>query len=197
MSIRTMLQGGDRRSKGRWDSLAADAVHDPGLVSELVAALLDEDELVRLRAADALEKASAELPEILAPHAAAIIGPAADLEQHDVRWHIAQMLPRLALDGAGLRRAMSVLEATLAGTSVVARVMAMDALAELAERAPALRGRATRAVERGLSIGSPAEQARARQIVKRRSWLASVGRGPSSARAAHAGRPGPRPGGSR
>ncbi len=131
MSIRKLLQGGDRRSKGRSDALAADAVHDPGLVSALMAALLDEDEIVRLRAADALEKASAEVPEILAPHAAAILGPAADLEQHDMRWHVAQMVPRLVLDGAGLRRAVSVLEATLAGTSVVARVMAMGALVDV------------------------------------------------------------------
>jgi HEAT repeat protein len=190
VSIRKLLQGGDRRSKGRSDALAADAVRDPGLVAELVGALLDEDEIVRLRAADALEKASAELPEILAPHAAAVLGPVADLEQHDVRWHVAQMVPRLVLDEAGLKRAVSVLTATLAGKSVVARVMAMDALVELAERTPPLRRRAARAVERAQSVGTPAERARARQIVKRRGWLASASRGPSAARTTGGSGPG-------
>jgi hypothetical protein len=189
VSIRRLLKGGDRRSKGRADALAADAVHDPGLVAELVAALLDEDEIVRLRAADALEKASAEAFEILAPHTAAILGPIADLEQYDVRWHIAQMLPRLRLGGAGLRRAASVLMTTLAGKSVIARVMAMHSLVQLAERAPVLRRSASRVVERALSVGAPAERARARMLVKRRNWLTAARRGPSAARAAHADRP--------
>ncbi|HTP25961.1 MAG TPA: hypothetical protein VMK12_09920 [Anaeromyxobacteraceae bacterium] len=172
MSIRMLLQGGDRRSKGRADALATDALDDPGLVAELVEALLDRDEIVRLRAADALEKASAEKPELLAPHAATLLGPVADLEQHDVRWHVAQMLPRLPLDGAGLRRAARVLAATLECKSRVARVLAMDALVELGDRAPQLREMAGRAVADALAAGSPAEQARARKLVKRRVWLA-------------------------
>jgi HEAT repeat protein len=172
MSIRALLQGGDRRSKGRSDALAAEATHDPGLIAELVEALLDSDELVRLRAADALEKASAESPRLLAPHAAKILGPVADLDQYEVRWHVAQMLPRLALDGVRLRRAATVLATTLECKSRIARVMAMDALVELADRAPRLRHAAARAVARALAGGSPAEQARARQLVKRRKWLA-------------------------
>ena len=170
-----MLQGGDRRSKGRVDALAADALHDPGLVGELVEALLDPDELVRLRAADALEKASAERPEILAPHAAKMIGEAADLAQHDVRWHVAQMLPRLRLDVAGLRRAAEVLAVTLQCESRVARVMAMDALVQLAERAPRLRTTARSAVRRAFAEGSPAEKARARRLVKSCAWLEGTG----------------------
>jgi len=166
-----MLQGGDRRSKGHADALAADALHDPGLVSELVGALVDPDELVRLRAADALEKASAERPEILAPHAAMLLGPVADLPQHDVRWHVAQMLPRLPLDAAGLRRAAEVMETTLKCASRIARVMAMDGLVQLADRAPQLRTRAMSAVRRAFAAGSPAERARARRLARSCAWL--------------------------
>jgi HEAT repeat protein len=171
MAIRALLQGGDRRSKGRADALAADALDDPGLVAELVEALLDPNEIVRLRAADALGKASSERPEVLAPHAAALLGPIADLEQHEVRWHIAQMLPRLALGGARLRRAVKVLAATLESESRIARVLAMDALVQLGDRDRRLRGMAGRAVARALGEGSPAEQARARKLVKRHAWL--------------------------
>jgi len=172
MPIRDQLQGGDRRSKGRADALAAEAIHDAGLVLELVEALLDPDEIVRLRAADALEKASAERPEILAPHRTALLGPVADLEQHDLRWHVVQMLPRLPLEGADLPRAVRVLVTTLDCESRIARVMAMDALVQLADRMPQLRKRALRAVARAVAAGSPAEQARARKLTKHRPWLA-------------------------
>jgi len=174
MSIRMLLKGGDRRSKGRSDALAADATQDAGLVAELVEAMLDSDELVRLRAADALEKASAESPELLAPHVAKILGPVADVEQSDVRWHVAQMIPRLMLDGAGLRRAGEVLRSTLKSDSRIARVMAMDALVRLADRAPRFRKPATGAVSRALAGGSPAERARARQLARERGWLATA-----------------------
>ncbi len=171
MSIRRLLQGGDRRSKGCSDALAAEAIYDPGLVADLVEALLDPDELVRLRAADALEKVSAEEPSLVAPYAIKIPGPVADLDQHDVRWHIAQMLPRLPLRSTDLRRAVKVLKVTLECESKVARVMAMDALVQLGERAPQLRAMARCTVARALADGSPAEQARARKLVKLHAWL--------------------------
>ncbi len=58
-ALRDQLGGGDRRSKGTADAIAAEALDDPPLVAALVAALDDPDELVRLRAADALEHRSA------------------------------------------------------------------------------------------------------------------------------------------
>ena len=170
-ALRDQLGGGDRQSKGTADAIAAEALDDPPLVAALVAALDDPDELVRLRAADALEKASAARPEIIAPHASTLLGRPADLAQHDVRWHIAQMIPRLPLDEPQLARAVAVLRTTLVSESRVARTMALDALVRLADREWSLRPAARRAISAVRSRGSPAEQARARILSKRRGWI--------------------------
>jgi hypothetical protein len=58
------LAGGDRRSIGRSDEVLA----DPSLFDVLFKGMLHEDPLVRMRAADAVEKITARHPEYLQPH---------------------------------------------------------------------------------------------------------------------------------
>ena len=95
--IRSMLAGGDRRSTGRSDEIAGMVAQNPGRVVELVECLWDPDACVRMRAADALEKASRGKAEILEAHKAELLGLFAEAEQQEVRWHLAQIVPRLPL----------------------------------------------------------------------------------------------------
>jgi hypothetical protein len=95
-SIRTALSGGDRRSIGNADGVAATIADDPRLLEACVRAMSDDDPVVRMRAADAVEKASRSRPALLAAHQAALLGSIADIDQHEVRWHLLQLMPRLA-----------------------------------------------------------------------------------------------------
>jgi len=100
------LRGGDRRSIGRPNAVAQEVVGSPRRFPELVAGLWHPDALVRMRAGDALEKVSRHHPGWLWPLRGDLLGLARIVEEHEARWHLAQILPRLGLRGArGLTRA--------------------------------------------------------------------------------------------
>jgi hypothetical protein len=56
------LKGGDLRSIGRSGDAVRAVSKNPALFSDLMAGLLDGDRLVRMRAADAVEKATRTHP---------------------------------------------------------------------------------------------------------------------------------------
>src|SRR5687768_3448558 len=98
--IEATLSGGDRRSPGRAGEVAIEAVGDPAIVPVLVELMGSRDKLIAMRASDALEKASEERPELLAPYAQQLLDLAGVTKQQEVRWHLAQLLPRLPLRAA-------------------------------------------------------------------------------------------------
>ena len=62
------LRGGDRRSIGRAGEVAREISTNPKLFAQVLAATLDADPLVRMRAADAIEKASGLNSQFLQSH---------------------------------------------------------------------------------------------------------------------------------
>ena len=95
--ILDQLRGGDRRSIGRVPQVVEEVSKNLELVGELVVGLVSDDPIIRMRAADALEKVSKGHPALLNPFKDILLNAAADSEQQEVRWHMAQMLPRLKL----------------------------------------------------------------------------------------------------
>ncbi len=61
-AIAAMLKGGDRRSIGKSDQIARLVLSEPGRFPDLFKCLWDEDPVVRMRAADAAEKATVARP---------------------------------------------------------------------------------------------------------------------------------------
>ena len=55
------LAGGDRRSIGRSNEIVAEVLRHPSRLSHLFEGLANDDPLVRMRAADAIEKISAAI----------------------------------------------------------------------------------------------------------------------------------------
>ena len=66
-NLLTALTGGDRRSIGQADRVAARVSKDARLFPELIAGMWSDDPLVRMRAADAAEKVTRGNPELLQP----------------------------------------------------------------------------------------------------------------------------------
>jgi hypothetical protein len=162
------LAGGDRRSTGRAGEIAAQALAEPSLMAILADALEHEDPVVRMRAADALEKATATHPGLLAPYAARLLGVAEWADQQEVRWHVAQLLPRLPLNESELARAASALRAYLSDRSAIVP-FSLQALHDLSERNPALRAEAQSLLEAAARKGSPAERSRARRLLAKQA----------------------------
>lgn len=160
-----LLAGGDRRSIGRVPEVVRLVRRDPRRAHELVAALRHPDPVVRMRAADALEKASAVDREILRAHVRALLGLARRATQQELRWHLAQMIPRLPLAPRQRRAAFAVLEGYLTDRSAIVRTFAMQALADFALADRALRRQVARHLEHLTAGGTPAMRARGRRLL--------------------------------
>jgi hypothetical protein len=160
------LRGSDRRSIGRSEEIVREVLAEPELFNALIEAMTSQDAVVRLRAADAAEKVTRRRPELLAPHKQQLVGEVASIAQPELRWHVAQMRPRLALTPAGRARAVELLLGYLDDDSSIERTFAMQALAELALQGDALRGRVTPILERLSVTGTAAMRSRGRRLVE-------------------------------
>jgi hypothetical protein len=112
-NILTLLEGGDGRSIGRSDQVAAIVSSDLGLFPDLLAGLWSADPLVRMRAADATEKITRKHRELLHPHKQERLGLMTETQQQELRWHLAVMVPRLMLSAKERQVAISSLNSYL------------------------------------------------------------------------------------
>ena len=164
--VRGLLRGGDRRSIGRGPQVLKRLKADPRLVGRLVAALGDADPVVCMRAADALEKASRRDASALQGHKRALLQLARSTAQQELRWHLAQMLPRLHLRPSERRAAARTLRLYQTDPSSIVRAFALQALADLAQGDPALRRLALRSLRQAVRIGTPAMRSRATRVLR-------------------------------
>ncbi|RAI37670.1 hypothetical protein, partial [Rhodoplanes roseus] len=151
------------RNRGEAHGTAVGVVDDGG---ELVTLLFDLDRGVRMRAADALEKASAKAPDLLRDHEQRLLGCAEDAADPELKWHLARMLPRLVLEARDRAAALDLLQDWLADPGVIVRVEALSAYAALAGTDPALAEVLRTRLDEALATGRPAEKARARQLLR-------------------------------
>lgn len=160
------LAGTDRRSIGLADQVAEEIAGDQTLFDEVFAGMFLNDPVIRMRAADAVEKASRRHPERLYPHKDALLGELAGVDQQEVRWHVAQMLPRLPLNPSERHRAVAILEEFLDDKSTIVRVNALEALVTLARGDSELEREVRRRLLETLESGAPAEKARAQKLLR-------------------------------
>jgi hypothetical protein len=163
--ILEMLAGGDRRSTGRSDEVVAAVLANETLFREVFRGLYSEDPVVCMRAADALEKITARRPELLQPYKTELIERAAYAEQQELRWHAAQMLPRMKLDDREQRQAVEILIDYLEDKSSIVRTFAMQGLADLAEQDAGLRPEVLEILRNLTLQGTPATQSRGRKLL--------------------------------
>jgi HEAT repeat protein len=159
------LKGGDRRSIGRADAVARQVSENPTLFPQLFRGILQSDPVLRMRAADAIEKVSSKHPELLQPYKRKLLGPVAAIPQKEVRWHMAQMLPRLRMSRNELDLAASILFEYLEDKSSIVRTFAMQGLADLAVRDAGLRERVVPLLEFLTTTGTPAMRSRGRKLI--------------------------------
>jgi hypothetical protein len=159
------LEGGDRRSIGRSNEVVSDVLADPRLFETVFSGMSSGDPLVRMRSADAVEKITLRHPEFLRPYKARLIGQLARIDEKEVRWHVAQMLPRVEWSARERRKVFHVLEACLNDRSSIVRTCAMQAIADLAGQAPELLPAALVHLRKLTAIGTPAMKARGRKLL--------------------------------
>ena len=149
------LRGGDRRSIGRVSAVVAAARKKPALFKDLVSCLFDEDPIVRMRAADAMEKISADDPQPLQPFKTQLIRLAQQTQQQELRWHMAQMIPRLKLTARETAAVTDIFFDFLNDKSKIVVTFAMQALSDLARIKGEASIRLIRVIENLVRTGSP------------------------------------------
>lgn len=141
-AIEALLAGGDPRSLRNAATVIDAASHQPERLAELVQCVFSPDEVVRMRASDALEKVCRAHPGLLRPFVPRLLGEMSRIEQASVQWHLAQILTEVELDEAEQAAAISILEHNLdtSGDWIVTN-LTLQALATFARTSPAARAR--------------------------------------------------------
>jgi hypothetical protein len=164
-NILFLLEGGDRRTIGHADQVVAMVTRDPGLFPALVAGLRAENPLVRMRAADAAEKVTRKNRVLLRPYKKELLGLMAETEEQELRWHLAAMVPRLALNSKDRRRAASLMKGYLRDRSSIVKTFALQGLADLAQDDASIRPSVIEALREATRNGTPAMKARSRKLL--------------------------------
>ena len=160
------LCGGDRRSIGEANRAAQAVAACPELMAVLFQGLASLDPVLRMRCADAIEKASRSRPDLLLPFKEMLLQHHSRQEQQEVRWHVAPLLVRLPLDEAEQAQVLRCLLNYMNDRSSIVKTMSMQALADLALAYPQWLSEIRQHLEELTIIGSPAMQARGRKLLK-------------------------------
>jgi hypothetical protein len=91
------MSGGNKRKLNNQPVIDA-VLHEPSRVSELFECIKDQDEYVRMRASDALEKVCRSDPFIVQPLKTRVLHEMSVIDQPSVQWHYAQIVDRLQLN---------------------------------------------------------------------------------------------------
>ena len=170
-AILKKLSGGDRRSIGRSNEIAADVLvrpaQSPRLLKVLIGALTSPDEVLRMRSADAVEKITMQRPELLQPFKKNLLSLAGTITQKEVRWHLALLIPRLKLTATERAVSVEILFDYLRDKSSIVKTFAMQSLADLASTDQRLKSQIRPLLEEFTQIGTPAMRARGRKILRK------------------------------
>jgi hypothetical protein len=166
-AIRELLSGGDRRSIADSHRVRAMVETDPSLVAELAVLTTDDNWLIAQRALDLLEKLAHDHAAWVEPHKTIFLGPLSNSDKWEIRLQIVRALPLFQWTPAQLKRVEAVLVENVEFPQTFVRAWALDGLATLAERRPALSHIVKRYLRQFEASPSKALQARARNIRKR------------------------------
>ena len=177
--------------RGRVLEMAQLVAREPRRAGRLIELLWDDDAGVASRAADVLERVSAEpspgLLRVLHPYKEALLGLLPDARFIKLRWNLAFVVPRLALTLPEARRAAATLYTFLDDRSSIVKTAALQGLADLTRHDPDSLPAVLDLLRIEGRSGTPAMRARSRHLLKR----LDPGARPLRRRAAPTADPGP------
>lgn len=160
------LSGGDLRSTGAADQAARALLQGTWSAEDFLSLLERSSEpVVRMRAADALEKATRSAPALLSCAAPRLLALLAAPQPKEVRWHLLQMAPRVRWAARQCPAVLLAVEDAFHDKSAIVHACALQALRELACQAPLFAAPYHARLLQALSSKYPSVQARARRLI--------------------------------
>ncbi len=164
-SLIEKLGGKDRRSIGNANQIVLQVLKTPSLIKKLIEILKIDDPVLRMRTADVIEKISRSQPEYLHPYKKILLNEGMPIQQQEVRWHMAQILPRLSLKKNERKRTVKQLFQYLEDESKIVKTFAMQALADFAFEDNQLKKKVISIIEDLTKTGSAAMRARGKKLL--------------------------------
>lgn len=162
--LERLLSGGDLRSTGAADEAARALLAGRWDAEPFLALMEAAEPVVRMRAADALEKATRTRPQLLEGAADRLLALLSAAQPKEVRWHLLQMAPRVAWPRRHRACVLEAVERAFDDTSAIVRVSALQALADLAPLSESLASAFERRRAQALTSGTASLRARARKL---------------------------------
>jgi len=160
-----LLVQGDMRTVNYVDQVVSAALVDPGVIQVLVDCIIGAEEGLAMRAADALQKICAQRPELLYPYKAKLVTIALSVNQPEVQWHMAQILPTHNLTAIEASKLATLWENDFyKSESSIVKTFALQAMADVSGRYPVASDKLHEMIVYALDKGTPAMRARARKL---------------------------------
>jgi hypothetical protein len=165
--LERLLSGGDLRSIGGAAAAMQDLLEGLRSPEEFVRLIEDGTPVVRMRAADALEKATRSSPQLVSGAADWLLGLLSSTQSKEVRWHLLQMAPRINWQRTRHAALLSAVERAFSDESAIVQASALQALAELASQSAAFEDALRRRLPWAAESALPSLRARARKLAGR------------------------------
>lgn len=152
--------------KGKSEIVVKHILSNPMDIKQLMECLEEDNEALRMRCCDAMEKLSRLHPDWFKPYKLMLLKTAKTLTQKEVRWHMAQIIPRLELTNKQIYAAYETFSVYLNDKSSIVKTFAMQALTDLALKEPTLFNETRELIQKLGSNGTPAMRSRSKQLLK-------------------------------
>lgn len=132
---------------------------------DLIRDLEDVDPIIKIQAAEKLQRLSSGDLSGLLPFKAKLMQLAGKANQQEVRWHMAQLLPSLQLSAGEREDLKQLFISYLDDESYIVQISALKALADMALEDESIKPDVTQVLEENLASGVPAIQARCKRLL--------------------------------
>jgi hypothetical protein len=164
--ILVKLAEGDLRTTGASEEAAEEMRNNQALFDHVVSGLHSDDPGLRMRCADAIEKASTNHHGLLQPHKKDILGFIGNINQQEVQRHVAQIIPRLDMTEAETDLAMRLMQRYFTESkSNIVRTFALQTICDLAANRPGYTHLADEYLQKALHDPAHSLQSRARKLL--------------------------------
>ena len=166
-SFSNLLMGNDLRAV-KQNSIVVRSVNDQRSFDELFALVFHHERHLVMRAVDAVEKVTLKHPEFLRPHKAQLMIVLKSADHKELKWHIAQLIPRVELSKSELVDVRHILcyWALNKNESKIVRVNALQGLFDLSRAHPEVREDVVKAISSVEHELIPSIQARIKKLKK-------------------------------
>jgi len=163
--IEKLLRVGDLRTAGKSEEVVKLALSNPELFKAVINAILSDDPGTRMRAYDAVEKITLDHPEWLKPYKKLFLNRIVTSDQKEVKWHIAQILPRFTLTKNEREKVFSLMLTYLDDDSRIVKTFAMQALTDIAMQDIAYIDKVRTIVKKSMKNGAPSQISRGKKLL--------------------------------